>query len=178
MSKVTKIETALRYLLVCAIFASPILPASAQQAGNFQTSGPTPDLSQSAAPLFAQPNYEGDLRQHCFFAGNYRDAVQLSVGYNDQALQYWKTPIWQNVPSLHTPMPISTGLIGDNIDTTVQGSVPGLVSAAVSGAVVGASALGAGSNAIGNSAAADTAGVSSAGSAQSVNGTVLDGTQF
>jgi len=181
MSKVTKIETALRYLLVCAIFASPILPAQAQIAGGVQTSGPNPTLSNDSAPLFVQPNYEGDLRQHCFFAGDYRHAVQLGVGYNEQALQYWKDPIWQVVPPLNTPTPVSTGLIGDNIDITVQNSVPGLVNAAVSGAVIGgAGALGSlnGNGGIGNGVAADTGAVSGAGASTNVNGTVLDGTQF
>jgi hypothetical protein len=178
MSKVTKIETALRYLLVCAIFASPILPAQAQQAGGVQTSGPNPDLTQASAPLFAQPNYMGDLRQHCFFAGDYRNAVQLGVGYNEQALQYWKDPIWQNPPPLHTPQPISTGLIGNNIDTTVQSSVPGLVSAAVTGAVVGGSVIGAAANNMGTGASGGSAMTAADGSNASVNGTVLDGTQF
>ncbi len=181
MSKVMKIETALRCLLVCAIFASPILPAQAQVAGGVQNSGPQPTLTQSAAPLFVQPNYEGDLRQHCFFAGNYRDPVQTGVGYNEQALQYWKDPIWQNPPPLNTPTPVSTGLIGDNIDVTVQNSVPGLVNAAVTGAVVGgAGTLGVldGNGDNGQGMAANTGAVTGAGASTNVNGTVLDGTQF
>jgi len=173
MPKVMKIETALRCLLACAIFASPLLPAQAQQV---QTSGPQQDVTTTPAPLFVQPNYEGDLRQHCFFAGSYTNPVQISVGTDDEPLFWWQCPTIQTV--YPGPTPISTGLIGDNIDTTVQNSVPGLVNAAVTGAVVGASALGGAVSNFGAGAAGNSASIGGAGASQSVNGTVLDGTQF
>ena len=169
MSKVNKIETAKRCLLICAIFASPLLPAQAQQA-NAQ------DATLGTGPLFSQPNYEGDLRQHCFFAGDYRDPIQTGVGYNDQALFYYDNPIIQTV--YPGPTPISTGLVGDNINTTVQGSVPGLVNAAVTGAVVGASALGSTFAGNGVNSGVSGADTGASGVSQNVNGTVLDGTQF
>ena len=182
MSKVKNIETAARYLLVCAIFATPCLPAFAQAAAptayNLQQSGPVPDLSQSSAPLFSQPNYQGDLRQHCFFAGDYRDPIQTGVGYNEQALQYRKDPIWQNVPDLHTPTPVSTGLIGDNIDVEIQNSVPGLVGAAIVQGGAGTLGImdGNGSTAIDTSAG--NAGVGGTVTTTSVNGAVAPGTSF
>jgi hypothetical protein len=175
MSKVTKIETAVRYLLVCAILSSPLLPAQAQQT---QTSGPQQDVSATPAPLFVQPNYEGDLRQHSFFAGNYRYPIQTGVGYNEQPLFYWKNPILQQIQTGSTP--ISTGLIGDNIDTTVQGSVPGLVTAAVAGAVIGGAAIGStiAGNGAGTAASAASSDVTGGGVSQNVTGNMADGTQF
>jgi len=174
MKNGTKLETALRYLLVCAIFASPMLPASAQ--GAFQTNGPNQELDQSSAPLFMQPNHYQDLRQHCVTAGDYRHAVTISVGYNLQPLFYYDDPIIQTV--YPGPTPISTGLIGNDINTTVNGAVPGLVNTAVAGAVIG------GASVLGNAASSFGAGggsamdMSGSGTSSSVSGSVLDGTQF
>ncbi|MBS2006332.1 MAG: hypothetical protein JST01_04790 [Cyanobacteria bacterium SZAS TMP-1] len=174
MKKGTKLETAMRYLLVCAIFASPMLPASAQ--GAFQTSGPNQELDQSSAPLFTQPNHYQDLRQHCFFAGDYRNPVTISVGYNEQPLFYYDDPIIQTV--YPGPTPISTGLIGNDINTTVNGSVPGLVNTAVAGAVIGgASVVGSAVSGFG-SGSGSAMNMSGSGTSASVSGTVLDGTQF
>ena len=173
MKNGTKLETAKRILLVCAIFASPMLPASAQ---GIQSSGPNMELDQSSAPVFMQPNHTQDLRQHCVTAGDYRHPVTISVGYNLQPVFYYDDPIIQTV--YPGPTPISTGLIGNDINITVNGSVPGLVNTAVAGAVIG------GASVLGNAASGFGAGggsamdMSGSGTSSNVSGTVLDGTQF
>jgi hypothetical protein len=173
MPNVKHLETALRCLFVSALFAavSNVMPAHAQYANG---SGNV-DLTNADAPLFTQPNHYQDLRQHTFFAGDYRNAATISVGYNNQPLFYYDDPIIQTVVSGPTPVPYND-VPNNSPVTTVSGSVPGLVDAAVTGAVIGASALGSSVGNVGSSI--DSSGVSSSGTSQSVNGTVLDGASF
>ena len=174
MPNVKPSETALRCLFVSAAIAAVtnFLPAQAQ----YQTAGPTNQLTNADAPLFTQPNHWQDQRQHSYFAGDYRNAITTSVGYNNTQLFFYDDPIIQTVSSGPSPLPYND-VPNSNPVTTVNGSVPGLVtSAAVAGAVVGASALSSVGSSIGSSAS--SAGTSASATSTNVNGSVLDGTSF